>query len=409
MKKIQMYVWNTFENDARVMRECTALSEEGFYVHLICLMNEKESLKKIEHPAPYFTVRRLKRANLKKTLILLAFVFFMLLHNGWLKSAGVILLISVLLHNKKCWAIVNKVYLIIKMTCVNLFKSSDIYHANDINTLPQTIINAKIFHHKKLIYDSHEIQFSRTGYNEKLYYFIEKNLLRYVDVYIHENDTRADFVEKVYGIKPQVIHNYPVCYEKTHVNIVNLHELLAIDENEPILLYQGGIQRDRGLEKLIQAVALLDQGTLVLIGDGRLKQSLITLTKQLNLTNRVKFLDKVYMETLKCYTVSATIGFQVLQNTCMNHYSASSNKLFEYIMAEVPVVACSFPEIAKVVGTWDVGEIVDSHSVQSIRLGIEKLLNNGERYQACKRNCQNAKKVYNWEQEKNKFLKLYAE
>lgn len=408
MKTVQMYVWNTFENDARVMRECTALSENGYDVHLVCLMDENEKLKKIEHPVPYFTVRRLKRGNLKKTLFSLYFIFLLLLCIGWLKLASTILLMSLLFHNRKCWAIVNKVYLIMKMTLVNLFQTSDIYHANDINTLPQTIINAKIFRRKKLIYDSHEIQISRTGYNSTLYYFLEKYFLKYVDTYIHENDKRAHFVEKVYGIKPKVIHNYPICYDVNHINKVNLHELLAIDESEPILLYQGGIQQDRGLENLIQAVSLLEQGTLVLIGDGRLKQTLLTLTEQLNLTDRVKFLDKVYMDNLKCYTVSATIGLQVLQNTCMNHYLASSNKLFEYIMAEVPIVACSFPEIAKVVDAWDVGEIVDSHNVQSIRLGIERLLNNNERHQTCKINCRNAKMVYNWEQEKNKFLKLYV-
>ncbi|MBF8808486.1 MAG: glycosyltransferase [Enterococcus lacertideformus] len=408
MKTVQMYVWNTFENDARVMRECTALSENGYDVHLVCLMDENEKLKKIEHPVPYFTVRRLKRGNLKKTLFSLYLIFLLLLYIGWLKLAGTILLMSLLFHNRKCWAIVNKIYLIMKMTLVNLFQTSDIYHANDINTLPQTIINAKIFHRKKLIYDSHEIQISRTGYNIILYYFLEKYLLKYVDIYIHENDTRAHFVEKVYGIKPKVIHNYPVGYDVKHISKVNLHELLAIDESEPILLYQGGIQQDRGLENLIQAVSLLDEGTLVLIGDGRLKQTLLTLTEQLNLTDRVKFLDKVYMDNLKCYTVSATIGLQVLQNTCMNHYLASSNKLFEYIMAEVPVVACGFPEIAKVVEAWDVGEIVNSHDVQSIRLGIEKLLNNNERHQTCKINCRHAKMVYNWEQEKNKFLKIYV-
>ncbi|STE38083.1 glycosyltransferase [Enterococcus mundtii] len=408
MKTVQMYVWNTFENDARVMRECTALSEKGYYVHLICLMDEAEKLKKIEYPTTYFTVRRLKRGNLKKTLLNLYFIFLLFLCIGYFKLAGTILLMNLLFHNKKCWAVVNKVYLIMKMTFVNILKTSDIYHANDINTLPQTIINAKLFHRKKIIYDSHEIQISRTGYNSTVYYFLEKYLLKYVDIYIHENDTRAHFIEKVYGIKPKVIHNYPVYYDVNHISKVNLHELLSIDVNEPILLYQGGIQQDRGLENLIQAVSLLDQGILVLIGDGRLKQELFTLVKKLNLTDRVKFLDKVYMESLKCYTVSATIGLQVLQNTCMNHYLASSNKLFEYIMAEVPIVACGFPEISKVIETWDVGEIVDSHNVQSIRLGIEKLLNNNERHQTCKLNCRNAKMFYNWEQEKNKFLKLYV-
>ena len=29
-KKIGMFVWNHFTNDARVLRECTALSEKGY-------------------------------------------------------------------------------------------------------------------------------------------------------------------------------------------------------------------------------------------------------------------------------------------------------------------------------------------------------------------------------------------
>lgn len=36
-KNVCMFVWNNFTNDARVLRECTALSEEGYKVDLICI------------------------------------------------------------------------------------------------------------------------------------------------------------------------------------------------------------------------------------------------------------------------------------------------------------------------------------------------------------------------------------
>lgn len=61
----------------------------------------------------------------------------------------------------------------------------------------------------------------------------------------------------------------------------------------------------------------------------------------------MKFIPKVPLEDLPKYTKNAYLGFQVLNNVCFNHWSASSNKLFEYMMAEVPVIACSFPEIKK--------------------------------------------------------------
>ena len=36
-KKVCMFVWNHFTNDARVLRECSALSEVGYEVDLIAI------------------------------------------------------------------------------------------------------------------------------------------------------------------------------------------------------------------------------------------------------------------------------------------------------------------------------------------------------------------------------------
>ena len=79
----------------------------------------------------------------------------------------------------------------------------------------------------------------------------------------------------------------------------------------------------------------------------------------------MKFLPKVPVAELPKYTRNAYLGFQVLNNMNFNHYSASSNKLFEYMMAGVPVIACSFPEIQKVVETEKVGICVDSHDYKT--------------------------------------------
>lgn len=41
-KKVCMFVWNHFTNDARVLRECTALAESGYEVDLICIHDWKQ-------------------------------------------------------------------------------------------------------------------------------------------------------------------------------------------------------------------------------------------------------------------------------------------------------------------------------------------------------------------------------
>lgn len=58
-KTVCMFVWNHFTNDARVLRECTALTEAGYEVDLIAIHNWKnEELPKKEKHKNGFNVIR---------------------------------------------------------------------------------------------------------------------------------------------------------------------------------------------------------------------------------------------------------------------------------------------------------------------------------------------------------------
>lgn len=94
---------------------------------------------------------------------------------------------------------------------------------------------------------------------------MEKFFLKYIDVMIMENHTRAKYAEDLYGFYPKVIHNYPFVTQPEDSNSINLHEVLEISQEEPILLYQGGIQVGRGLEKLVQAVPMFKRAHLYLL------------------------------------------------------------------------------------------------------------------------------------------------
>jgi glycosyltransferase involved in cell wall biosynthesis len=299
--------------------------------------------------------------------------------------------------------------LILRMILKGYRGNYDIYHSNDLNTLPQGYISAKWrFKPKKLIYDSHEVQTSRTGYNSPIHGKMEAFLIKKIDEMIVENNTRAKYNEDLYGFYPHVVHNYPF-KQQTSINEekVDLHEILGIPKNEKILLYQGGIQTGRGLDKLIKAVPHFKEGVLVLIGEGKIKKELQDTVKEMNLEEKVKFHPKVPVGDLPRYTRNGYIGFQVLNNVCFNHYSASSNKLFEYMMAGVPVVACSFPEIQRVVEGDGTGVSVDSHDPVSIADGVNWLLEHQEQYEKMKVKSIKASKKYNWDKEKNIFLNLY--
>ncbi|AHL73040.1 glycosyl transferase [Bacillus pumilus] len=424
-KNVCMFVWNHFTNDARVLRECTALSEDGSDVDLICIHDPSmPGLKTYEEINERFRVHRVKRyprwlvlfqsmltlLKKKKYLLLLlllvwaAGVFYLPI----ITIAFTILFSSLLLKKVRTLIIRSSIFL--RMIVKGWNKNYDIYHSNDLNTLPQGVICAKfkLFNRKRLIYDSHEVQTSRTGYDSKLYGKMESILLKFVDQMIVENHTRAKYNEDLYGFYPKVVHNYPFD-QKKEIEKIDLHEILNISKDEKILLYQGGIQTGRGLENLVKAAPNFEEGILVFIGDGRIKESLMQLTEDMKLTDRVKFLPKVPLEDLPRYTKNAYLGFQVLNNVCFNHYSASSNKLFEYIMAGVPVIACDFPEIKKVVSGENIGVVVDSHDPISIAAGVNKLVLNPELRHQYSENCHQARLKYNWEQEKKSLLKVYGQ
>ncbi|MBS4200639.1 glycosyltransferase [Bacillus sp. FJAT-49732] len=422
-KKVCMFVWNHFTNDARVLRECTALSERGYSVDLICIHDPADkNLPKYEKRNENFNVYRVRRYPIlleymqgflrflkKKKINLL--LFFIL----WAAAVYVLPIFTViltvflgLLYKLKLipWWIKANIYL--RMVVKGYSKTYDIYHSNDLNTLLQGYVCSKWrFSGKKLVYDSHEVQTSRTGYNSKMYGKIEGFLLKKIDSMIVENNTRAKYNEDLYGFYPNVVHNYPFKKNGDFNKIISIHQMLNVPDDTKILLYQGGIQIGRGLEKLIQAAPLFKEGVLVFIGDGKQKPELMKLVSDLNLSEKVKFIPKVPLEDLPSYTKNAYLGFQVLNNICFNHWSASSNKLFEYMMSGVPVVACSFPEIKKVVEGEQIGICVDSHDYKDIARGVNKLIDDKALRDEFSRNCAEAKDKYNWEEEKVHFINVY--
>ncbi|PTK27065.1 glycosyltransferase [Mammaliicoccus sciuri] len=425
MKKVTMFVWNHFTNDARVNRECTTLADNGYDVNLIAINDPKNpAISAYEEISNTFKVYRVKRYpwllqayqdHGKKFLLVVAGVQVVIIPSLFyisftLMAAYLLSLVVAagMIKFKKIrkWFINGAI--ITRMIVKGYIQNADIYHANDLNTLPQAIVCSKLrLKPKPLIYDSHEVQSDRTGYNPKTIKRIESFMLKFVDQMIVENHTRAKYNEDIYGYYPKTLYNYSEKYNIEEKPQINLHKKIGINEDEKILLYQGGLQQGRGLELLIEAMDEIEEGHLLFIGGGKLTQTLKEQAEASKQADRIHFLDKVPFQELPSYTREAYLGFQVLQNICFNHYSASSNKLFEYMMAHVPVVSCDFPEIKKVVEETHTGLVVDSHNASEIANAVNQLVKDTSLRNQLSENTKQAKEIYNWNNEKSKLLEVY--
>ncbi|WP_209121759.1 glycosyltransferase [Alkalihalobacillus sp. BA299] len=406
--KVCMVVWNTFETDARVTKEAKSLIKLGKKVTVIAVFEPKRTKKHEEKDS--INIIRIDRTILKKKEL------SQVPSSNSIKSNHVHHINTEKKSNpikKRIRSILKSVYGLIPKTMINIRfflyamkQDATIYHAHDLNTLVPTYLVAKI-KGAKIVYDAHEVSTDRAGWkNKRLWTKIESFLIRRVDHVITTNDTRAEFFSEQYNIPvPTVIRNVPPLQYVSKTDKLRKQCNISIDE--PIVLYQGGIQRDRGLENIIRCIPLVPKGIFIFLGNGSLKPKIIALAKELKVEDRTRFIDAVPNEELLTYTASADIGMQLLQNTCFNHYSACSNKIHEYLMAGLPVVASDLPEIRKVVSSSHIGLIVNPDDLEMVAKSINTLINNEELYKELQGNTKEAALLHHWDIEEGKLHKIY--
>ena len=288
---------------------------------------------------------------------------------------------------------------------------ADIYHAHDLNTLPLAVIAANRTG-GRIIYDSHELftEISNMSPLERLFArALERILIRHAHKVVTVNESIANELIKRYTInKPTIIMNCPTKFSNdNNIRHKIIQSILNINNNEPIILYQGGFSPHRGLDNLILATYYLTRGVLVLMGWGKLENELKRLVYEMHLENKVFFLDPVPQDVLIYYSSSAHLGVIPYQAVSLNNYYSTPNKLFEYIAAGIPVVGSDFPELKRIIEGYNIGRTFNPEDPKDIARAIEEVLNDPKQYEEMQKNVRRAAEIFNWENESQKLLELY--
>jgi len=91
-----------------------------------------------------------------------------------------------------------------------------------------------------------------------------------------------------------------------------------------------------------------------------------------------------------------------------NHINAIPNKIFEYMAAEIPVVASNFPLWKEIIEENKYGICVNPLEPKEIAKAIEYLIENSEEANKMGKNGRRAVlEKYNWEGESKKLLTIY--
>ena len=120
-------------------------------------------------------------------------------------------------------------------------------------------------------------------------------------------------------------------------------------------------------------------------------------------------MSKVDPSVLLTYTASADVGVTLLEDTCLNHRFALPNKLFEYFMAGLPVVASDLPEIRGVINRFETGLLVDPSSAENVAKGLRTLVEEASLRRSYAANTSNVFETFSWEKASEEFTSRYRE
>jgi glycosyltransferase involved in cell wall biosynthesis len=226
----------------------------------------------------------------------------------------------------------------------------------------------------RLVYDAHELETEAegiVGFRKTVSKIVERLGIKFADLTVVVSSQIEAWYRSEYGIENIVsVLNCPARKLPTKNSL--LGDEFNVQATTKIALYQGGLVAGRGVELLLDAFESMQNNrcALVFMGYGeleeRIKQSTIR-CKNIHLKSAVP------PASVLDYTASADFGISIIEDSCLSYRYCLPNKLFEYIMARVPVVVSDLPEMRRVVDDFSIGVVLRDWSVESFVRALRDL------------------------------------
>ena len=152
------------------------------------------------------------------------------------------------------------------------------------------------------------------------------------------------------------------------------------DKKPAQLIYTGNVGYAQDLEMAVLAMDIVRQThdvQLLIVGEGDLKEHLISLVKEKGLGNYVLFKDLVPREKVPLLISESYLGLAPLKNLESLEYAIPS-KVYEYMACGIPFIGCGKGEIENIAVRSKAGTITNN-SPESFAGAIKELLDDPEK------------------------------
>jgi len=148
---------------------------------------------------------------------------------------------------------------------------------------------------------------------------------------------------------------------------------------------------------------------LLFIGGGDVLDDMKRNVELLNLQQKVFFLPKQPMEILYQYTSLSDFGLSLDKDSNLNYKYSLPNKLFDYIQAQLPILASNLPEVRKIVEHYGIGKVTPSHSIDDLRKSMKSMVSDDTQLALWKENLKFAASELCWENEEKKLFDIFKD
>jgi glycosyltransferase involved in cell wall biosynthesis len=243
-------------------------------------------------------------------------------------------------------------------------------HCNDYNTM-WVGVAARLMGGTAVVYDAHELWPDRNLRPEPRWWLLacEALFVRCAHRTITASPGYAEVIARRYRVpEPQVIRNIPAIPTRT----------APADPpgREGTFVYGGAVTRNRGIEVSIRALAQTPGARLRLLGPSGAgyRAELERLAADQGVADRVEFAGAVPPGRVIDSLRGATAGLSLIQPTCLSYELSLPNKIFEYLLAGLPVLVSDLPVMGSFVEERGVGVLARPDDPSDVAAKLAELM-----------------------------------
>lgn len=283
---------------------------------------------------------------------------------------------------------------------------AELYHLHDPELIPIGIILK--MHGKKVIFDAHEDLPNQIYSKPYLHPLIKKPVS--ITIRLIESLTCAR-LDGIIAATPFIrdkfltinnnsidINNYPKIEEFNNTVASKIKNQVC---------YVGGLAEVRGITEMVSALEITQNDSQLKIAGNFIESVLQDKITKMRGWKKVDFIGYVGRDEIKNTLIESVAGLVLLHPT-RSYIDSLPVKMFEYMIAGIPVIASNFPLWESIIDEAACGICVDPLNPNAIADAIDYLINHPEK--AIEMGEKGRKAVinnYNWNIEEEKLYKFY--